>query len=94
MAALLLDLVRRCLELRSHPRRLYACARDPEEAAPRLDRLGFRPLNGPRPDVGGTPYHCYAIDLRSAADWLAEIVGQDLGVELSGEATVALETAS
>ena len=94
LAALLLDLVRRCLELRSHLRRLYACVRDHEDAAPRLDRLGFYPLNGQLPDVGGTPYHCYAVDVRSAADWLAEIVGRDLGVELSGDATGPLDAAS
>lgn len=84
LAALLLDLVRRCLDLRPHLRRLYTCARDPEHAAARLDPLGFRSTGGPAPKIGGVPYHCYAVNFRSVDDWLAEVVAQNLGIEGSG----------
>jgi DNA-binding SARP family transcriptional activator len=78
-AALLQDLMRRSLELRPRLRRIYTCARNPADAAPRLGPLGFRALDAahPMPDVA--PYHCYVLELgaESADGWLATLTGRD-----------------
>ncbi len=82
-AALLLDLIRRCLELQPDLRRIYTCVRNPADAAPRLEPLGFRALDEPPTRLDDTPYHSYVLDLgRGSADqWLAEVAGLDLAID-------------
>jgi DNA-binding SARP family transcriptional activator len=79
-AALLLDLIRRCLELQPELRRIYTCVRNLADAAPRLKPLGFHALDEPPTWLDETPYHSYVLDLGrgSTHDWLAELAGVDL----------------
>jgi DNA-binding SARP family transcriptional activator len=82
-AALLLDLTRRYLDMRSALRRVYACARNPADAAPRLVPLGFVPLDGPQAEIDAVTYHAYVLDFdrRSADDWLAELTARDVEID-------------
>jgi hypothetical protein len=95
-AALLLDLVRRCLEASPRLCRIYTCARDPVAAAPTLKPLGFNTLDVPAARIDGAAYHSYVLALGpgSAHEWLIELAGRDLGshiVSPSTRADAALE---
>ena len=84
-AALLLDVVRRCLELRPRLRRVYASARAGSGMAGALEALDFRAVDWPNSEIDGSPDRSYVLDLSpgSTDAWLASVVERDLAAARS-----------
>lgn len=80
-AASYLDMKRVYMELRPRLRRVYTCRSRPVRHG--SDALGFRPLDGPGIEIGGSRYHATFLDFGPASvdGWLAWLAATELGLE-------------
>ncbi len=80
-AACYLDMKRVYMELRPRLRRVYTCRT--HRVGRGSDALGFRPLDGPGIELGGSRYHATFLDFGPASvdGWLAWLAATELGVD-------------
>jgi hypothetical protein len=91
-AACWLDVKRTYMALRPALRRMYVAVRDVPTYWPVVERLGFRPVEGPAAVLDGNDYTSVVLDFGpgSVDGWLASLVAEELGLgrddELDDEA--------
>jgi hypothetical protein len=83
LAALILDLKRRYLEMRPRLRRIYSLAADPAVALSQLAPLGFARLPGGAAEVGGTTFHALCNDFgpSSIDGWLTDLAAREMLID-------------
>src|ERR1700751_3183249 len=83
LAALILDLKRRYLEMRPRLRRIYSLAADPVAALSQLAPLGFARLPEGAARNGGTTYHALYNDFgpSSIDGWLTDLAAREMLID-------------
>ena len=83
LAALILDLKRRYLEMRPRLRRIYSLAADPAAALSQLAPLGFARLPDGAAEIGGTAFHALYNDFgpSSIDGWLTDLAAREMLVD-------------
>jgi DNA-binding winged helix-turn-helix (wHTH) protein len=83
LAALILDLKRRYLEMRPRLRRIYSLAADPAAALSQFAPLGFARLPDGAAEIGGTTYHALYNDFgpSSIDGWLTDLAAREMLID-------------
>jgi hypothetical protein len=83
LAALILDLKRRYLEMRPRLRRIYSLAADPAAVLAQLAPLGFARLPDGAAEIGGVTYHTLYNDFgpSSIDGWLTDLAAREMLID-------------
>lgn len=83
LAALILDLKRRYLEMRPRLRRIYTLAAEPAARLSQIAPLGFAHLPDGAAEIGGTTYHALYNDFgpSSIDGWLTDLAAREMLIE-------------